>query len=243
MRLDDLKPHNLPINLVILGTKQLRPQPTMNTAPLIDTPLPPRVPEKRPVRDGRLLRRNPRIPLIRIPRVKMRVQMDDGDRPVHRLQAAKDGKNDAMITAETQDPRPLPLFIPLRRLMEQDLAIPLLHLPKRVRGIKRRNGDIPTINNTQVAICERVDAPYGVVAPALLLARTGGSDAAWPEARAGAVGGRGVVGEAEDGEVEWGGVGGGEAAFPGEVGEGYRLGEWEVFVEVFDWVGVVWAQV
>lgn len=93
-------------------------------------------------------------------------------------------------------------FTPVgRRLMVQDLSVPLLHLLKCVCGVEGRDRDIAAVYYGQVFF-EWIHAPDGIVAAALFLARRAGADTAWSEACAGAVGGAGVVGEAEDCDVE-----------------------------------------
>lgn len=122
--------------------------------------------------------------------------------------------------------------------MPQYLTIALLHLLESVLRVKRRDWCIPTINDTETDII-RVDTKKGVVAAAGFLTRGCSADTTGAEARTGAVGCRGVVGEAEDGDVERGGVAGGEAALPGKVREGHRLGEGEVVVEVFEGMSII----
>jgi hypothetical protein len=58
----------------------------MDTRPLGNTSLPTRMPEESPMRNCRLVRRDPSITLIRIPSVEMRVQVNNRDGPIHMFQ-------------------------------------------------------------------------------------------------------------------------------------------------------------
>lgn len=91
--------------------------------------------------------------------------------------------------------------------MKKYLAVSLLHLLECMLCIEGRDGDVAAVEDVQTG-CIRVDAEERVVATAGLLAGGGRADTAWAEACTGAVGGGGVVGEAEDGDVEGCVVGG-----------------------------------
>jgi hypothetical protein len=83
----------------------------------------------------------------------------------------------------------------------EDLSVPLLHLLEGVCRVEGGNGDIATVDNREVFF-EGVYAPDGVVAAAFLFAGRACADASRSEARAGAVGGARVIGEAENRDVE-----------------------------------------
>ena len=84
--LDAVEAHNLGINLIVLQPKQLRPETTVNARTFIDAAFATSVPKERTVCDGRLLRGNARVALIRIPGIQMRVQMDHRDRAIDTLE-------------------------------------------------------------------------------------------------------------------------------------------------------------
>ena len=127
-------------------------------------------------------------------------------------------------------------------VVEEDLAVGLLHLLERVGGVEGCDGHVAAIQDCEAAGVG-VDVEASVVAAAGFLAGGRSADATGTEACARAVGGGGVIREAEDGDVEGSVVGRGEAPLPGEVGESDGLGEGKVFVEVFDGVGVVGSDV
>jgi hypothetical protein len=129
-----------------------------------------------------------------------------------------------MVASQTHNPRMLPrILLPLHstaaavtagRRMVQHLSVSLLHLLEGVRGVERRDRDISAVDLASSSlVCQsikrmhlvsynlqslvvRINPPHRIITPSLLLARRPGADPARPEARAGSVGRRGVVGEA-----------------------------------------------
>lgn len=75
----------------------------------------------------------------------MRIQMNDRDRSVNRLQRPQDWQHDRMVSAQTDDPRMLPRAF-LRSWMIQDLSITLLHLFECMGSIEGRDGDISAVD-------------------------------------------------------------------------------------------------
>lgn len=117
----------------------------MHTRPLTNTPLPTRMPEERPVRDRRLVGRNSSIPLIRIPSVQMRIQMNNRDGPVNRLQRSQNRQHNRVIPAQTHDPRMFPRVGRRGRVVEY-LAVALFHLFESMGCVKGRDGYITTVD-------------------------------------------------------------------------------------------------
>lgn len=86
-------------------------------------------------------------------------------------------------------------------VVEEDLAVGLLHLLERVGCIERSDGHVAAVQNCEAAGIG-VDVEAGVVAAARFLAGGCSADATGTEACARAVGGGGVIWEAEDGDIE-----------------------------------------
>lgn len=167
MRLDAVESHHLLINLIVPGSEQLRSQASMHARSLIYTSLAGCVPEERPMRNGRLLRRDARVSLVRIPGVQMRVQMDDGDRPVDSLERPQNREHDRVVAAERDNPWVSPA-VRCIGLVVEDLSVALFHLLKGMGSIEWSDGHVSAIDDVQ-AFFEWVDAPDGVVAAAFFL--------------------------------------------------------------------------
>lgn len=157
------------VDFIVLRSKQFGPQTTVDTRTLVHTALATGMPEEGAMCDSRLLRRDTRVPLIRIPGVKMRVQVNHRDGPIDTFQRAQDWKHDGMIAAQTDDAGVRPFGRRVRRVVE-DLPVPLFHLLERVGSIKWCDGDIAAVYDAQ-PFFEWIHAPDGVVAAALFLAR------------------------------------------------------------------------
>lgn len=99
-----------------------------------------------------------------------------------------------MVPAETQDPWPVPR-VRGAGVVEQHLPVALLHLLEGMLRVERRDGHVAAVGDAETG-GEGIEPEQRVVAAAGFLARGGRADATGAEARAGAVGGRGVVGEA-----------------------------------------------
>lgn len=93
------------VDHVVVRTEQFGAQPAVHRRALGDAAFTGCVPEESPVRDGRLLRDNPRVPRVRVPGVEVRVEVDDGDGPVDLLEAAQDGEHDRVVASEAEDAR------------------------------------------------------------------------------------------------------------------------------------------
>lgn len=81
----------------------------------------------------------------------------------------------------------------------------MFHLFESVSGIEGGDGNIAAIDNSEVFL-KGIEFPNRVVTTTFLFAGRTRSDSSGAEARTWAVGGGCVVGEAEDGDVEGGGV-------------------------------------
>ncbi|KAJ9501120.1 hypothetical protein H2202_003678 [Exophiala xenobiotica] len=211
----------------------------MHARTLTYAPFPTSMPEERAVRDGALLAHNTRVTGIRIPRVQVTVEMDHTDRAIDFLQTPQDWQDDTVIATETEHAWPLPALPGCGcGVVPQDLPVALLHLAKRVLSVKRRDRDIAAIDDVEVPRRQRIDAPDRVVAAALFLAGTGGTDASRSEACSRPVGCRRVIRKAHDRNVKRRPVRGREATLPREVFEGkvivrtHRNGRERRFVSV-----------
>ena len=118
-----------------------------------------------------------------------------------------------MVSSETQDAGVGPR-VSRAGVVKEDLAVGLLHLLEGVGGVEGSDGHVAAIQDREAAGVG-VDVEAGVVAAAGFLAGGCRTDAAGTETCAWAVGCGGVVGEAEDGDVEGGVVRRGKAALPG----------------------------
>lgn len=200
MRLNAMESDHLLIDLVVLGTKQLGAQATMHTGPFVDTSFPRGMPEEGSVGDSRLLRRNAGVSLIRIPCIEMRVKVNNRDGAVHRLQRPQDRQDDRVISTQTDDAGMLPSLGNIG-LMVQHLSISLFHLLEGMRRVEWGDGNITAVDDAQLFL-EGIHAPDSVVAASLLLAGGSSANASRSEASAGTVRGAGIVGEAQDGNIE-----------------------------------------
>lgn len=196
-----MEPNNVIVDLIILQSKQLGPESTVDARPLVNAPFPTSMPEEGPVRDGRLLRRNARVPLIWIPSIEVRVQVNHRDGTVRRLQRPQNRKNNRVIATQTDNPRMGPSAPRARGGMVQDLAISLLHLLEGVGCVEGCDRDVTAVDDAE-SFFEGVYAPYGVIASAFLFPRRACANAPGAEAGAWSVGGTGVIGKPENGDVE-----------------------------------------
>jgi hypothetical protein len=81
------------------------------------------------------------------------------------------------------------------------LSVALLHLLEGMRSVEGRDGNVATVNDSQI-LFEGIDTPDGVVAPAFFLARGASADAARTKTCARTVRGACVVGKTENGNVK-----------------------------------------
>lgn len=99
MRFNQREAHVVAVDGVVVGAEELSTQPAVDGGSLCDAALARRVPEERPVRDGRLLRDDARVAGVRVPGVEVRVEVDDGDGAVDLFEAAEDGEHDRVVAS------------------------------------------------------------------------------------------------------------------------------------------------
>lgn len=85
--------------------------------------------------------------------------------------------------------------------MKQDLSVALLHLLKRMCSIERCNRDITTIDNAK-PLLEGINFPDFIITATFLLSRGACTDATGAKTGTGTIGGAGIIGEAENGDVQ-----------------------------------------
>lgn len=225
--LDESEADVVTVNDIVVRAEQLRAQPAVDGRPLGDAALARRVPEERAVGDGGLLRDDAGVPRVGVPGVEVGVQVDDGDWAIDLLQAAQDGEHDAVVASQAEDAGLRPRGA--RRwcgVVEQDLAVSLLHLDECVLSVERRDWDVSTVDDAEVPCRERVDVPNRIEAAAFLLTRAGGPDASWSEASPRSIGSRGVIWKSYDCDVERVGMCRRETSLPWKMRECHGLREW-----------------
>lgn len=109
---------------------------------------------------------------LRLPRIQMRVEVDNSNRSVRRLHTSQDGENDGMVTTQRDNPGqrlPIlrrPLLIRVRRgLAHKQLIMPALDLPDGKVVVIGSNGDIAAVEDFRPGV-ERVRVEGDVVSAA-----------------------------------------------------------------------------
>lgn len=166
-RLHNLKPA-VTVIVVIAQPAERRPYPGVDIAVVGQQPFLVRVVEVRPVVDGRLFGRGAAED-FGLPRVEVRVEVNDADRAVRGFDTTQQRQGDGMIPAQRDETRQGPPLLRgprlvgvCSRLAQKQLLVPVLDLLQRIRIVIRRHGYVAAVEHRGPGV-ERVRVEGHVV--------------------------------------------------------------------------------